>query len=124
MSECVYRQDGLSLTLEQSAGTATITWKGVSDGRFPGRSLNPLFREWVEKLQGSKVVVDLTRLEYMNSATVMPLIQMVRQLDASAKQVRVLFLDVDWQRTHGNCMKAVARTLKNVQVERQLRAQQ
>jgi anti-anti-sigma regulatory factor len=124
MSECVFRQDGLLLTLEQSDGTATIAWEGVSDSRFPAQFLNPLFQEWVQKVQGSRVVVDLRRLEYMNSATVMPLIQMVRQLDASAQQVRVLFLDVDWQRTHGNCMKAIARTLKNVQVDRQPIAQQ
>ena len=124
MTERSYQQDGLVISVEQHSGAATVSWKGVSDARFPGQSLDPLIREWAEKLADMDVTLDLRELESMNSATVMPLIQMVKQLDASAKQVHVLLLDVDWQRTHGNCMKAIARTLKNVQVERQPLAQQ
>ena len=119
MTGCVHRQDGLVFAVEQSAGTATIGLKGVSDARFPGHFLNPLIEEWVDKLKGSEVTVDLRQLEYMNSATVMPIINMVKRLDANGMPVRVVFLDVDWQRIHGNCMSAIARTLKNVRVERQ-----
>ena len=119
MTGCVHRQDGLVFAVEQSAGTATIGLKGVSDARFPSHFLNPLIEEWVERLKDSEVTVDLRQLEYMNSATVMPIINMVKRLDANGMPVRVVFLDVDWQRIHGNCMAAIARTLKNVRVERQ-----
>jgi anti-anti-sigma regulatory factor len=123
MSQCVYKQDSLVFAVEQCDGTATICWKGVSDGRFPGQFLNPLIQEWAEKLKDVEVTVDLRQLEYMNSATVWPLLNLVKRLDANGKPVRVVFLDVEWQRIHGNCMSAIARTLKNVRVERQLFAE-
>jgi anti-anti-sigma regulatory factor len=119
MSERVYQQDGLVFAVQQEAGTATVSWKGVSDSRFPGQFLNPLIQDCVEQLRDCEVTVDLSQLEYMNSATVMPLINLVKRLDGNGKPVRVLFLDVEWQRTHGNCMSAIARTLKNVRIEHQ-----
>jgi hypothetical protein len=119
MTGCVHRQDGLVFSVERSGRTATICLKGVSDARYPGHFLNPLIEEWVDKLKDSEVTVDLRQLEYMNSATVMPIINMVKRLDVNGMPVRVLFLDVDWQRIHGNCMSAIARTLKNVRIERQ-----
>ncbi len=119
MTGCVHRQDGLVFSVERSDGAATVSLKGVSDARFPGHFLNPLIDEWVDKLKGSEVTVDLRQLEYMNSATVMPIINMVKRLDANGMPVRVVFLDVDWQRIHGNCMSAIARTLRNVRIERQ-----
>ena len=119
MTGCAHRQDGLIFSVARSGRTATIGLRGVSDARFPGHFLNPLIEEWVDKLKDSEVTVDLRQLEYMNSATVMPIINMVKRLDANGMPVRVVFLDIDWQRIHGNCMSAIARTLKNVRVERQ-----
>jgi hypothetical protein len=120
MSHRVYKHDSLVLTVEQSGDAATIFWSGVSDDRFPGEFINPLIEQWAEELKETEVAVDLRQLEYMNSATVSPLLKLVKRLDESGNAVRVLFLDIDWQRTHFNCMSAVARALKNVRVERQL----
>ncbi len=118
MSECVYRLDGLVLVVERVGGIATVLWKGVSDHRYPGQFLNPLIAELGQELENLEVTVDLRGLEYMNSSTVTPLIGLIKRLDANGKPVRVVFLDVEWQRTHSNCMSAIARTLKNVRIER------
>ena len=119
MSEQVYEQDGFTWAVAQFRERATIAWRGVADNRYPGPFLDPLTEEWVSKLSDVEVTVDLRDLEFMNSATVTPLIKLVRRLDKNGKPVRVVFLDVEWQRIHGNCMSAIARTLTNVKVERQ-----
>jgi anti-anti-sigma factor len=124
MTGCVHTQDSLVFSVERSGATATIRLKGVSDARHPAHFLGPLIDEWVDQLKDCEVTVDLRQLEYMNSATVMPIINMVKRLDGNGMPVRVVFLDVDWQRIHGNCMSAIARTLKNVRVERQPFAEQ
>ncbi|MBN2193336.1 MAG: hypothetical protein JW751_11020 [Polyangiaceae bacterium] len=118
MNEHIYERNGLSWVVSRSSGQATIFWKGVADSRFPGPFLNPLTDEWGAKLSNVEVTVDLTQLEFMNSATVTPLINLLRRLDENGMPVRVVLLDVEWQRIHSNCMRAIARTLKNVQVER------
>ncbi len=119
VSDHVCEQDGLTWAVAVSPEQATIYWRGVADSRHPGTFLNPLIDEWASKLKNVEVTVDLSQLEFMNSATVTPLVNLVKALDANGKPVRVMFLDVEWQRIHGNCMRAIARTLKHVRVERQ-----
>ncbi|MBN1611489.1 MAG: hypothetical protein JW940_32950 [Polyangiaceae bacterium] len=122
MSECLYQRDGFVFSVEQSGEKATVAWKGVCDDRSPSRFVSPLIEEWGEKLKECDVTVDLRQLEYMNSAMVMQLINLVKRLDQNGKTVTVLFLNVEWQRVHGTCMAAIARTLRNVRVEHQLLA--
>ena len=94
-----------------------IEWKGVSDSRNPAEFLNPLMMAWSGKLKNVDVTVDLSGLEYMNSATVKPLINLVKLLDGNGQKVLVVFRAVDWQRTHRNCMSVLARTLRNTCVQ-------
>lgn len=116
MNRQSYAQGGLVLEIEQEKTEARIVWKGVSQERNPGQFLNPLVQEWAAKLNNVAVTVDLRQLEYMNSATVQPLVSLIKRLDASGMPIRVLFNDVDWQKTHRNCMSAIARTLRHVSV--------
>jgi hypothetical protein len=68
-------------------------------------------------MKGAEVTVDFTKLEYMNSATVSPLINFVKALDGTCKRIMVLFSETDWQRTHLQCMRAIATTLRNTMVD-------
>ena len=112
-----FERDGLCIQLERAAGHVTVSWLGVSDSRSPAVFLNPIIEQITRSAAGSPVTVDFTRLEYMNSATVTPLISLVKSLDQAKAQVLLLFAEVDWQRTHLQCMKAIARTMSNVRVE-------
>jgi anti-anti-sigma regulatory factor len=116
-STWMFEKDDLSISVHRSRDAAVVVWRGVSDARTPGAFLNPVAEQLVEKLRGTRVTIDFRLLEYMNSATVAPLINFVKSLDASGSQVTVLFSDIDWQRVHMNCMKSIARTLKHVKVE-------
>ena len=113
----IFEQDDLSISVQRSKDTAIVIWRGVSDARNPGIFLNQMAEDLLPKLKGTKVTVDFRLLEYMNSATVAPLINFVKRLDAHGSPVTVVFSEIDWQRVHMNCMKSIARTLKNVRVE-------
>ncbi len=112
-----FEQDGLVISACRLDGSGTVNWVGVSDSRTPGTFLRPVLSELSEKLKGADVTVDFSKLEYMNSATVSPLINFVKSLDGGCPHIRVLFSDVDWQRTHLQCMRAIASTLRNVVVD-------
>jgi hypothetical protein len=112
-----FERDGLCIQMERAAGQVTVSWLGVSDSRSPAAFLNPIIEQITRSAAGSQVTVDFTRLEYMNSATVTPLISLVKSLDQANVKVLLLFAEVDWQRTHLQCMKAIARTMSNVRVE-------
>src|SRR4029077_16740748 len=112
-----FEQDGLVINASRANGKGTVTWCGVSDSRTPGIFLRPVLRDLSEKMKGTEVTVDFTKLEYMNSATVSPLINFVKTLDGACKGVVGLFSQIDWQRTHLQCMRAIATTLRNVLVD-------
>jgi len=112
-----FKNDALTIVVLQSDDRATIRWMGESDARNPGEFLNPIFSQLVKELQGLPIAVDFSALEYMNSATVSPLITCVKSFDGAGSAVQVIFSDVDWQRTHVQCMRTIARTLKHVTIE-------
>ena len=76
-----------------------------------------MLRDLSEKMKGAEVTVDFTKLEYMNSATVSPLINFVKTLDGSLHAHPRAVLGADWQRTHLQCMRAIATTLRHVAVQ-------
>jgi hypothetical protein len=112
-----FTQDGLVINASRGTARGMVAWVGVSDSQTPGVFLRPILKDVLDKMKGAEVTFDLTKLEYMNSATVSPLIQFVKALDGSCTRILVLFSQADWQRTHLQCMRAIATTLKHVTVE-------
>jgi hypothetical protein len=112
-----FEKDGLCIQMSRSGEQVSVCWLGVSDSRAPAAFLNPVIEQVVRGAKGAQVTVDFTQLEYMNSATVTPLISLVKALDDAGCRVLVLFAEVDWQRTHLQCMRAISRTMSNVCVE-------
>ena len=78
-----FEQDGLIINASRTNGRGTVAWRGVSDSRTPALFLRPVLRDLSEKMKGAEVTVDFTKLEYMNSATVSPLINFVKTLDGT-----------------------------------------
>ena len=86
-----FEQDGLIISASRTNGRGTVAWCGVSDSRTPGLFLRPVLRDLSEKMKGAEVTVDFTKLEYMNSATVSPLINFVKTLDGTCTRILVVF---------------------------------
>jgi hypothetical protein len=116
-SDLDFEHGGLRIEVFRSETKARILWSGVSDSRNPGALLNGALLRMVDELEGCKVTVDFRRLQYMNSSTVPPIINLIKRLNARAISCLVLYSDSDWQRTQLRCMQTIARTLPHVQVE-------
>jgi anti-anti-sigma regulatory factor len=112
-----FENGGLVITLTRTGMDAAVTWAGESDTRNPGAFLNPLMSRLAKELAGLSVTIDFSGLTYMNSATVAPLITCIKSFDSSAASVLVSFSDMDWQRTHVQCVRTISRTLKKVRIE-------
>jgi len=112
-----FQNGSLLITVVRSATVTTISWSGESDARTPGEFLNPIVSKLAKDLSGLDVSIDFSQLTYMNSATVAPLITCIKALDATASSVLVVFSDMDWQRTHVQCVRTISRQLKKVRIE-------
>lgn len=112
-----YENAGLVISVRRVGSDVVIAWTGESDARSPGEFLNPLIARLAKELSGLAVTIDFSGLTYMNSATVAPLIMCIKAFDACAPSVLVSFSDLDWQRTHVQCVRTITRTLKKVRIE-------
>jgi anti-anti-sigma factor len=112
-----FENGSLNIAVMRTASVTTISWTGESDSRNPGDFLNPLISKLAKDLTGQNVIIDFSELTYMNSATVAPLINSIKSLDATAASVLVMFSDQDWQRTHVQCVRTISRALKKVKIE-------
>jgi len=115
-----FNHDGLSIEVVDAHTQVSIIWRGVSEARDPGLVLVPFLNLLADRLRAGKVrvvTVDFRQFEYMNSATVVPILQFVKRLDAIGAQTRVLYdQSVSWQRINFRCMRTIARTLSHVEV--------
>ena len=113
-----FERDGLVVTLATTDDEATITWRGTSDDRNPQAFLTPMLTRLARSTTGKRVTVDFRRFEYMNSSTVAPIIAFIKALDERCAHATLLYdTNLSWQRVNFRCMRTIARTLKNIQVE-------
>ena len=95
----------------------TIEWLGRSENREPSALLNPYFKDIVENASGKEVEVDFKKLEYMNSSTVPPIIQMIKNLDTKSISTKVFYnKDSKWQAASFKALETIATSLKNIEV--------
>lgn len=118
LADTVFKSGELTISVSTSAqGVTSIAWQGTSDAREPGLELTPFLTKIAEELSGGAVEVDFRKLEYMNSATVSPIIHFARALDSHGVKARLLYdAGIGWQRVNFVCMKTIAKTLKHIEV--------
>jgi hypothetical protein len=114
-----YDHDGLVISVTpDDRGQLVVQWFGVSDSRDPSTDLVPFLAHLSESCRAKAVLIDFSKFEYMNSATVSPLINFIKQLDALGAWTTLRFdASVPWQKTNAQCMRAIARTLNHLTVQ-------
>src|SRR5262249_25504672 len=95
-----------------------MTWFGRSDSRTPETFLSPILKSVAFQLKGANLVVDLCELKFMNSATVSPFIEFLKELNKHQVTTRVVYdRNIEWQEINCRCMKIVASKLQSVTVD-------
>ena len=102
---------------EEELGKVRLLWSGTSDDRDPARLLNPYLDSVVEELGSLKVEIDFCAMDYMNSATVPPLLRLVRALNRKGIDTTVVYDSAQtFQRTAFSAFKALASVMPHLTV--------
>lgn len=111
------RHDDLTIRIEQSSAQVKVVWQGISDARDPGTHLSPYLDKLVEGVSGAEVIVDFCAMEYMNSATIAPILRFVRALEKVSSKVIVIYdQSKTFQRTTFSAIKALGIVLSKLEV--------
>ncbi len=76
------RDDDFQIEVSRAEKTVELNWKGSLHSSHPEEILDPFFDQLLEELgsSGAALKCNFTGLEYMNSASIPPLIQLLRRL--------------------------------------------
>lgn len=108
---------GLAIRVERGDAEVVVRWQGVSDARDPGAEISPYLDALVGQLDGAAVSVDFSAMEYMNSATVAPILRFIHALDRRASHIVILYdHGKSFQRTTFSAIKALGILLHKLEV--------
>lgn len=109
--------DELTLEVIFEANQAKIIWSGVCENQEPELSISPFLQEQMSKLVGCNLTIDFLRCEYVNSASITLLFQLIKQLNARGIKTQILYnLEMEWQRITFRSVKIVTQTLSHITV--------
>jgi hypothetical protein len=96
----------------------TIEWLGISHFVNPSSTINPFVEVLAETLKGESVIVDFTKLAYMNSSTVSPIIHLCKLFDKKRILTTVHYDKTsDWQSAIFRGLETLSRLIPNLTVE-------
>jgi hypothetical protein len=109
----------LKIQLATEGGKSRITWYGTSELQDPAASIGGFLRGLIPNIQNKHVVMDFRPLEYMNSATLQPLLLVLKEYNAAEIQTEILYdPNVEWQRIVFRSVAAISTTLSRISINR------
>ena len=110
-------KDG-TLSIEiNDADKVTMSWLGRSESREPAVALNPYLTGLIDSISGKELVVDFTKLEYMNSSTVPPIIQMIKNLNTKGVVTKIYYdKESKWQAASFKALETISKTMTSIEV--------
>lgn len=111
--------DELKIQLITDNENARITWQGVSELEDPAASIGGFLRGLIPDIKSKHVVMDFRPLEYMNSATLQPLLLVLKEYNAAEIRTEIIYdPGVEWQRIVFRSVAAISTTLSRVSISR------
>ncbi len=90
----------LSLEAQPAPGELRVIWRGRSADREPGQFLLPILAELLDgcRRSASRLCLDFTALDYMNSSTFTPVVKVIHQARQAGVAIALEFSQAKkWQ---------------------------
>lgn len=109
--------DDLTIQATIDNKSAKVVWTGACEDQDPEVNISPFLQSLMSSLEGKEVAIDFRGCEYINSASITLLFQLIKQLNARKLTTEILYnLEVEWQRITFRSVKVVTGTLPFVRV--------
>jgi hypothetical protein len=111
------KDENLEIKLEEGQKNI-ITWIGKSEARDPSSVINPYFKDIFGKFKGRDLEIKFEQLKYMNSSTVPPIIQLIKDLEESGIKSTITYdKNSKWQVASFKALETIVRTMENISVK-------
>ena len=111
------KDNNLEITFQEGSKNI-LTWIGKSEARDPSSVINPYLKEIFEKFKGKNLEIKFEKLQYMNSSTVPPIIQLIKDLEENSITSKITYdKSSKWQVASFKALETIVRTMHNITVE-------
>ncbi|OHD67754.1 MAG: hypothetical protein A2W19_13070 [Spirochaetes bacterium RBG_16_49_21] len=111
-----FKDNNLEIILEEGAKNI-LSWYGKSEARDPSSLLIPYFKEILNKIKGKELIIKFEQLKYMNSSTVPPIIQLIKDLEDSGIDSTITYdKNSKWQLASFKALDTIVRAMKHITV--------
>ncbi len=88
-----YSNDLLKLEVREDLDCIDVKWTGKSVTRKPAQFITPILVDVLQKSsdEDKRIILDFTKLEYMNSSTITPIIKILERAKRGPNRVTVLY---------------------------------
>lgn len=112
-----FSQERMRVSVIDQERQVIVSWRGVFDALNPHQTLGEFLWKQQEALRNKDVLIDFSKMEFLNSATLSVMLRFVKELDAITPKLTLKFNTTEsWQMVSFRCMKAISRTLKHTEV--------
>lgn len=112
-----FQEEELSIQVRCEGDSATVVWSGMSEIQSPELSVGPFLKTLAPRLQGKKVTMDFRELEYINSATLQPILSLIKELDDNQIDTVIKYdKAMESQRITFRCIIAITQPLTHISV--------
>lgn len=122
--EQIFRRENLELKIVEEDAAVRLYWQGVSAEKDPTEFLDPIIADFFERARdGSRELqMDFTRLEFMNSLTLKPIIQLLYSIkkdrDNLGLRIKIRYAkSVLWQTVNFRSLKALRTSDNRIEFE-------
>ncbi len=107
----------LLIKIEDRGDDVIMEWTGRSRDRDPSGLLLPFFDELVAKTIGKKLKIDFQNLISMNSSTVPPIVELVKNLEKNNITTEIQYnAESEWQKASFKALETVVMGFECVKV--------
>lgn len=104
--------------VEPADGPLQMQFKGESDSSDAAALLRSLFDGYFELAAARGLTLDFMQLEYMNSSTFPPIVELIRRMHERGASIAIYYSkDKAWQRTPFKALSSIAAVYQNLTVQ-------
>lgn len=110
--------DSLTIETVKDEHAVKMSWIGSSDDRNPASFLDNYMKTLISELAGMELIIDLKKLEFMNSSTVPPLIRFIMDLNSCCIKTTIIYdKDSNWQHASFKALKTITESMLYIHLE-------
>lgn len=112
------KSGSLLISIKEDTNRVEMNWFGQSDVRIKSYTLEEYLDKFVNDLKNTEVLIKFNDLEYMNSSTVLPVINFIKKLNSNKIKTIITYdSDSRWQVASFKALTRFSELMQYVSVE-------